>query len=150
MKKNISLKLISKRYEVDHPPAAVSADTEPQLIELFTEATLTDEDGRITISYSEDEQSGMEGSLTSIIFDASQPDTLTMYRSGPAGTTMVFQPGLRHKCVYNTPVMPFTMTLYTYSLENRLMKDGTILISYITELAGSGYARTELRLEIHT
>ncbi len=154
MSKDITLKLVSTRYESDRstrsgPITPQSESAEPQRIELMTEATLTDEGDEVRISYNEGEMSGMEGSVTTLIFHKSKPDTLTMHRSGIAGTTMVFSPGMRHNCVYNTPVMPFKMTLYTRTLVNRLMEDGTLDIDYVTDLAGSGLARTFLQLTIY-
>lgn len=154
MKKDITLKLVSTRYESDRttanrPITADSESAEPQRIELMTEATLTDDGDEVRISYNEGEMSGMEGSVTTLIFHKSQPDTLTMYRSGIAGTTMVFSPGMRHNCVYNTPVMPFKMSLYTRTLINHLLDEGTLDIDYVTDLAGSGLARTFLQLTIY-
>ena len=153
MKKDITLRLVSTRFETDRPrtPAITpdSESAEPQRIELFTEATWVEDGDEIKISYNEGEASGMEGSVTTLIFHKNQRDTLTMFRSGIAGTTMVFSPGMRHSCVYNTPVIPFKMTLYTRTIVNRLPEDGTLEIDYVTDLAGSGRARTYLQMTVY-
>ncbi len=153
MKKDITLKLVSTRFESDNPKtAAITPDSEsaePQRIEMFTEAVWQEEGNEVKISYNEGEESGMEGSVTSLIFDKNCRDTLTMFRTGLAGTTMVFSPGMRHNCVYNTSVIPFKMVLYTRTLVNRLPEDGTLEIDYVTDLAGSGRARTYLQMTVY-
>ena len=153
MKKDITLKLVSTRFESDKPQAAAitpeSQSAEPQRIELFTEAVWQEDGDQVKISYNEGEASGMEGSVTSLIFDKSKRDTLTLFRTGLAGTTMVFSPGVRHNCVYNTSVIPFKMTLYTRTLINNLTEDGTLEIDYVTDLAGSGRARTYLQMTVY-
>ena len=151
MKKNITLKMVSTRYEMDVTTArgkTIEADTEPQVIELFTEAVMSIEDGKVDICYDESATSSMEGSTTHLIFELSRPDTLTMYRAGTAGTTMVFSPGLRHTCTYHTPVMPFKMELVTRTLINDLLSGGTLDIDYTTALASSGHARTFMQVTI--
>lgn len=153
MKKDITLKLVSTRFESDKPQAAPitpdSQSAEPQRIEMFTEAVWQEFGSEIKISYNEGEGSGMEGSVTSLIFDKNKRDSLTMFRTGLAGTTMVFSPGTRHNCVYNTSVIPFKMVLYTRTLINRLPEDGTLEIDYVTDIAGSGRARTYLQMTIY-
>ena len=151
MKKDITLKMVSTRYEVDAATSRgkkIEVDTEPQVIELFTEATMEIKDGKVDICYDESATSGMEGSTTHLIFELEKPDTLTMYRAGTAGTTMVFSPGLRHTCTYHTPVMPFKMELVTRTLVNNLLTDGTLDIDYTTALASSGHARTFMQVTI--
>ena len=151
MKKDITLKMVSTRYEVDAATARgkkIEVDTEPQVIELFTEATMEIKDGKVDICYDESVTSGMEGSTTHLIFELEKPDTLTMYRAGTAGTTMIFSPGLRHTCTYHTPVMPFKMELVTRTLVNNLLTDGTLDIDYTTALASSGHARTFMQVTI--
>ncbi len=153
MKKDITLKLVSTRFETDGQRTGNitqdSESAEPQRIELFTEAVWEESDDEIKISYDEGEDSGMEGSVTSLIFDKNRRDTLTLFRTGLAGTTMVFSPGVRHNCVYNTSVIPFKMVLYTRTLINRLPEDGTLEIDYVTDLAGSGRARTYLQMTVY-
>ncbi|MBQ9080411.1 MAG: DUF1934 domain-containing protein [Clostridia bacterium] len=151
MKKDITLKMISTRYEVDAATAKITKfekDAEPQRIEMFTEAVMTVDGDKIDICYDESELSGLEGSSTHLIFDKTKPDTLTMFRDGEAATTMVFSPGLHHTCTYHTPIMPFRMELFTRTIINRLHIDGTLELDYITELAGSGHARTFMNVTI--
>ena len=151
MKKDITLKMVSTRYEVDAATSRgkkIEVDTEPQVIELFTEATMEIKDGKVDICYDESATSGMDGSTTHLIFELEKPDTLTMYRAGTAGPTMIFSPGLRHTCTYHTPVMPFKMELVTRTLVNNLLTDGTLDIDYTTALASSGHARTFMQVTI--
>lgn len=151
MEKKIELVLLSRRYEADTEAmlAGAAADVEPQELKIVTEATMKAEPGRVEIVYDEGEMTGLEGNSTHLIFDPDEPDTFTMQRTGPASTTMVFVPGMRHVCKYRTPVMPFELMLTTHSLCNRLLDDGYLELDYTTELGRTSHARTFLRIEIN-
>lgn len=169
MEKNVLLRLVSTRYETgdavdlftggsvrvcedtDDTEGGISAlgeSAEPQTVELVTEAVMKSAGGRTELSYDESELSGLEGTETRLVFDAAQPDVVTMMRSGSVGVTMIFCPGLRHSCRYSNPLIPFDMTLMTHSLDNRLLTDGILELDYTTELPGSNQARTRLSLSL--
>ena len=76
---------------------------EGEALEINTDATLTEEDGRMEFSYDESEITGMAGSKTAISFAEDNPSLVTMIRSGSVSTSLVFEQGKRHHCVYKTP-----------------------------------------------
>lgn len=150
MKKKIDLKIISRRYDADTEAMRriPETDTEPDEMRIYTSAVLTTTADRVEIAYNEGELTGMDDSRTQLFFNPAEPDVFTMQRSGPATTTMVFIPGMRHVCKYRTPVMPFELVLTTHTLDNRLLDAGWVEIDYTTELGRTSHARTLLRIEI--
>lgn len=147
MKKEITLKLTSERYEIN-AQTTPGAPVEPERLELVTDAVFSEKSGRIEIKYSESELSGLGDTETLLIFERDQTDALTMIRRGNVDVTMVFTPGLRHLCVYKTQILPIEIVVTTKSLKNRLTEDGSLELDYTSELAGVSLARTMIRIEI--
>ena len=129
--KDIRLKIHSELYEVE---ASLFNDSnnideffegdevsaEPEIMEINSMGTMTDDGERISISYEESEATGMMGSTTTVSFLKSAPHIITMARSGAVSATLVFEEGKRHHCVYNTPIMPFEVCVHTMKVENNL------------------------------
>ena len=58
---------------------------------------------------------GLDGTLKSTIkFTENQVELL---RNGPASTRMVFQPGKEHMVIYQTPMGPLAISVYTEDME---------------------------------
>ena len=107
-------------------------------LEILTEGSLfVSKDGRVTLSYTETELSGMEGAKTSVVFDKGTEGLVTMMRSGPVNTALVFEAGNRHICVYQTPYMPFELCVHTLKVENHLLSEGKLYLDYIIEFRGA-------------
>lgn len=92
---------------------------------------------RVSLSYKEPEDSGMGDSDTQLSFQKSEPGTLTLLRSGEVRAALVFEQGVRHHCNYVTPFMPFEVCIYARRVENQLLTDGELYISYIVEIRGA-------------
>ncbi len=107
-------------------------------LEILTEGSLfISKDGRVTLSYTETELSGMEGAKTSVVFDKANDALVTMMRSGPVNTALVFEENNRHICVYQTPYMPFELCVHTLKVENHLLTEGKLYLDYIIEFRGA-------------
>lgn len=132
--------------ELSTPPE----DDDGMLMEIRTQGTLTRaEDGRISLSYDETELTGMEGSTTTVSFSEDAPDVITMLRYGSVSTTLVFEQGQRHICVYETPIMPFEICIYARSVRNSLtMNGGSITLDYLIEIHGAKAERTFFSLDV--
>ena len=119
------------------------ADVEPEIdedepLEILTEGSLyVSKDGRVTLSYTETELSGMEGAKTNVVFDQKTDGLVTMMRSGPVNTALVFEEGSRHICVYQTPYMPFELCVHTLKVDNHLLDEGRLYLDYIIEFRGA-------------
>ena len=123
-------------------------DDEPQTTEMYSDARLRLTDDMFSLSYEESELTGMEGSSSQISFLYSQPELVTMLRSGSVSTALVFEPGKRHFCTYKTPYMPFEVCVHTLKIDNRLLPKGTLDLDYVIEIRGAQAERCRMHLEI--
>lgn len=121
---------------------------EPVILEMTTEGTLHDNDGRIEIRYNESELSGMEGAKTLVTFYRADPLFLTMTRGGTVSTALTFEPGKRYICSYQTPIMPFEVCVHTISVKNTFDEDGQIKLDYVIEIRGAQAEHCRLTLQI--
>ena len=121
---------------------------EDDLIEIYTEGRLRTTAERVSLTYEETEITGMEGSKTVVSFLKSQPDLVTMSRTGAVNTALVFEPKKRHICSYNTPYMPFELCVRTIAMDNRLESDGEFNLEYIIEIRGATAEHNTLSLKI--
>lgn len=117
-------------------------------IEMTVEASYHDDGDRVCIRYRESELSGMEGSVTSVSFRKSEPTLISMLRDGSVKTALVFEPAVRHLCVYQTQIMPFEVCIYTRSVKNRIEKDGTLEMDYTVELRGAQAEHTAFSMRV--
>ncbi len=121
---------------------------EPERSEFFAEGKLVETAERVEIVYEESVATGMEGSVTTIGFAKEEPDLVTMFRQGLVSTAFVFEKGVRHICVYNTPFSAFELCVQAINVRNRLTTDGTIELAYITELHGARAERCKMTIRV--
>ncbi|MBE6576938.1 MAG: DUF1934 domain-containing protein [Ruminococcaceae bacterium] len=161
MQKEIRIHIISENYEVEASlfgldgddelltDDEISAMLEPEKTEIKTFGTLTlTDDGRAEVAYEETEASGMEGSKTAVSFDTANPEIVTMTRTGMVSTTLVFEKGKRHHCVYNTPYMPFEVCVKSVNVNNTILQAGTLELDYFVEIRGAKAERTKFFMKI--
>ena len=98
----------------------------PEPTEMLMEGKLLVADHRVELVYAESELTGMQGSLTAIGFEPSNPDLVSMVRTGPVRTAMTFEEGKRHICLYNTPFSEFEVCVRTIKVNNRLLEENTL------------------------
>lgn len=157
-KKDIRIKIHSELYEidaslfdddVDTDNIPMSADApEPEILDINSLGTYADDGERISISYDESEATGMSGSTTTVTFLKSDPSVVSMIRSGTVSTTLVFEQGKRHHCMYKTPFMPFEICVRTIKVENSIIISGNLLLDYIIEIRGAKAERTRFSFQI--
>ena len=124
-------------------------DEGPQSMEMYSDARLRLTDDMFSLSYEESELTGMEGSSSQLSFMRSQPELVTMLRSGSVSTALVFEPNKRHFCTYKTPFMPFEVCVHTLRIDNKLLSEAATLdLDYIVEIRGAQAERCRLHLEI--
>lgn len=98
---------------------------DPDGTELITEGTMTiSEDGTITLEYPETELTGMAGTTTRFTL---QGGTVTLTRSGTVNSQMIFQQGVLHSSLYETPFGTLTVDISTSRLAHRLNEHGGLL-----------------------
>ncbi len=118
------------------------------VIEMSTHGKLTDDGERISVSYVESEEDGMEDSVTTVTFLKSQPEVVTMMRNGTVSTTLLFEEGKRYHCMYQTPFMPFEVCVHTIDVNNELLSGGTLKLNYIVEIRGARAEHTKFDMRL--
>ena len=159
IKKDVRIKIHSELYEVDaslfstddidFDDLPISEESpEPEILDINTLGTYTDDGERISISYNESEATGMEGSTTTVTFLKADPTIVSMIRQGLVSTTLVFESEKRHHCLYKTPFMPFEICVRTIKVSNFLLGIGTLSIDYVVEIRGAKAERTKFSMQI--
>ena len=161
MLKKVRVQIITDRYEVKGsfynntieavPPEAVAPPRlqgEDEHMEMTVEARYHDDGTRVCISYKESEISGMEGSTTSVSFQKNEPETLSMLRDGTVKTALLFEQGKRHLCIYQTPIMPFEVCVYTRTVRNAIEREGVLEMDYTVEIRGAQAERTRFLMRV--
>ena len=93
-------------------------------IETMTPAQYYMKNGKHYIVYDEI-LDGLEGSLKSTIkFTEKQVELI---RNGAASARMLFQPGQEHMVIYQTPMRPLSISLYTEDMEISVEEEKIIL-----------------------
>ncbi|MBO5313040.1 MAG: DUF1934 domain-containing protein [Clostridia bacterium] len=100
-----------------------------------------------TLRY-EEENENMGNTFTEVRFNSERLNELSLVRTGEVESFMTFEEGKRHICVYETGIMPFEICIFTRSLDNRLLTEGTLNIKYIVEIKGACAQQTEFKMEI--
>ena len=100
-----------------------------------------------TLTY-EEETEGMGGVYTEVKFDTGKPKEISISRTGAVEAFMYFEKGKRHVCVYNTGIMPFEICIYAKDVDNRLLTDGVLEITYLIEIKGACAQKTIMKMEI--
>ena len=158
-KKDIRIFIDSERYEIEMSLFSEGDElialsdgeehSEPETMQIRTLGSLgVYDDGRVEIAYDETELTGLEGSRTCVSFDSGNIGTVTMLRTGAVSTTLVFEKGKRHHCVYSTPYMPFEVCVRTLDVKNELAQKGTLFIDYIVEIRGARAERTRFSMTV--
>ena len=166
MTKDIKMKIISRRYDVEDSLFSkivveqneneieediffddLSFDEE-EIIEINTEGTMKIDGTQVSLVYEESEITGMEGSSTVISFDSDNSGFVSMIREGAVSTTLLFERGKRHHCVYNTPIMPFEICVKTLTVENEILTSGRMKLDYIIEIRGAKAERNKFEMSV--
>ncbi len=124
------------------------AESGPDEMELVTSGTLKrDSRGGLTISYQESELTGLEGTTTKVHVDGGR---VTLLREGSINSQMVFEEGMRHLSMYETPYGALSIGINTKRMRSTLGESGGDLeIDYAIEidnlLAGQNLFRMNVK-----
>ena len=118
--------------------------------EIMMEGRLIQTTHRVELTYEESELTGMEGSKTKIGFDRACPELISMLRSGPVNTALIFEPLKRHVCVYNTPFSSFEVCVHTLRVENFLLERGELFVDYLIEIHGARTERCKMMIRLRS
>lgn len=102
----------------------------------------------LAISYTEGD--GMDHTETVILYEKRKKNCVSIYRTGDVISTLVCQEGRRHFSVYQTPVMPFEVAVYTKKCEGGFTweRGGSLELDYAIELRGTDLQRTIMTVDV--
>lgn len=121
---------------------------EPDVIELVTEGVMEQRDGGWDISYQESELTGLAGVTTTFQI---QPGKITLSRTGPLRSQMVFQEGLFHESLYEMQFGAMMVTVCASRVSYDITPaGGTVDIVYGIEIEQSAIGVVDYHLEIQT
>ena len=122
----------------------------PEPTEMLMEGKLLVAGHRVELVYAESELTGMQGSVTAIGFEPSNPDLVSMVRTGPVRTAMTFEEGKRHICLYNTPFSEFEVCVRTLKVNNRLLEENKLELDYLIEIHGAQAEHCKMTVTIRS
>lgn len=120
------------------------------IIETVTDGSIRVERDAFTVSYKEHEKMGFSNSTTSLSFNPSSPNVITMIRTGDASSAMLFDPSAnRQICSYDTGIMPIELAVNTKNVRNSLTESGgSIFLEYTVEMRGIKTQHTQMEFKV--
>lgn len=99
-----------------------TVDGESDTIEVITNGNFTDEDGVITITYPEysDEDPNIKTDTTVVLSD----NKLTIERNGEMSSRLILEKGVRHQCLYDTPMGQLIIGVFTDQITSSFDEHG--------------------------
>ena len=139
MKKKAMLSILGRQFYHDQ---------EPETMELVTEGSMEFRDGSWNISYQESDLTGLQGVTTTFRVE---PDKVTLIRTGPLRSTMVFQVGQSHDSLYEMDFGALMLTVTTRHLFYDILPEGGCIdLVYDIEIENSEGGQVEYHLDIRT
>ena len=121
---------------------------DPDGTELMTEGVLETTEEGLRFGYQESQLTGMEGTTTT--FEVKGPRVI-LTRRGTVNSQMVFETGVQHTSLYETPYGELTVDISTQKLENALSQaGGTLEIRYSIAIEHTVTGRNCFRITVKT
>ncbi|MBQ9680660.1 MAG: DUF1934 domain-containing protein [Ruminococcus sp.] len=106
-----------------------TVDGEKDKIEVITEGDMTVTDGKIVITYPEYTQDTPAQKTDTTV--AYENGVLSIDRQGEMSSHLILEQGVRHECLYNTPMGQMFIGIFTDSIKTDLDENGgTINAAY--------------------
>ena len=137
MKKAVMLSICGKQSYMDQ---------EPEVIELVTEGTIEQIGSGWEIVYQESDLTGLAGVTTSFLME---PGKITLTRTGPLKSQMVFQEGVTHDSLYKMEFGALLLTVCAKKIQFDISEaGGTVDLSYHIEIEHSNAGLIDYHLQI--
>lgn len=123
---------------------------------MVTEGKLRTRGSLYEISYEESVETGLDGSLTTLVFSLKRPEVLSLTRTGIAKMTLSFEEGRHHIGSYHFGALQALLSSdsslpiasYARRVDNRIAEEGALHLDYIVEVRGMDTQRTVFDLSL--
>ncbi|MBR6045066.1 MAG: DUF1934 domain-containing protein [Ruminococcus sp.] len=137
MKKNVSIKLVSRQNDGEHS----------EQVELLTEGMFRFGKESYEISYRESEATGFEGAVTKL--SVTGGDKVVMTRTAPADSSLIIELGKKHHCHYGTPFGSFMVGVSAKEISSQITEEGGRLgFSYVIDVNSSYVGDFEIDIAV--
>ena len=121
-------------------------EQDPETIELVTEGTLETYKDGWKLVYEESDLTGLAGVTTTFLV---QPSVVTLTRTGPLNSCMVFREGIPHESLYEMEFGALLMAVCANKVEYQLSENGgTVDLLYTIEIEQSMAGLVDYHLDI--
>lgn len=125
-----------------------TVDGEKDKIEVITEGSLTCEDDRIVIVYPE-YNNAADPSKRSDTTVTLTDGILTIQRDGEMSSDLVLEKGVRHECLYRTPMGQLFIGIFTDNLKADISEHGGIIeASYQLDFNSAAVSYNEIYISV--
>ncbi len=135
----------------DDLPHAHCASEESGACTLFSEGTLSLQDGLLHLTYIEtiEEEEGAAPTKVSLVFPKGSSSHITVSRSGDMNTVFTVEPNVRQYSTYDTPFGQVDLCVIGRKIENNMEETGgTLALDYAVELRGMITQRTKMTIRV--
>ena len=137
MRKEVILRIGGKQHYQDQ---------EPDTVELVTDGFMDFVDGAWEVTYEESELTGLAGVTTTFRVE---PGTITLTRTGPLNSQMVFREGQFHESLYEMEFGALMLTVCASKVSFDITENGgTIDLTYAIEIEQSAAGLIDYHLDI--
>ena len=121
-------------------------DLEPDGTELMTEGILEVTEDGLRIAYDETELTGMEGTTTTFRI---RKNRVILLRTGTTNSQMVFEEGVQHTSLYESPFGELAMDIQTSYLRHNLTARGGVMeIRYSIAVEHALTGRNQFKIRV--
>ncbi len=116
-------------------------------VELVTDGSFWCEDGAYHIRYTETEMSGVPGAVTEMIVYSD--DLVSVTRTGPASSQLIFEKGVRHNCPYDLGLGEMNVAVSQVEIDTDISPaGGHVDLNYSIEINNIIVGENEFRIKI--
>ena len=120
---------------------------ETDTVELMTDGTLAQRNGRYYISYEESSETGMEGTRTLLKIEGEERVTLSRY--GARRGQLIIEKGRRHLCNYDTGYGSMMIGIFSNEITSSLTDEGgEVYFQYSLDINSSLASENEVLINI--
>lgn len=122
-----------------------SVDGTTDSVEFETYGTMTEKNGCTYLYYKENSDIGAQEVNTVLKV---KDDIVTIIRTGDLNGRLVFEKGSRHECLYPTIYGNTRIGVFSQTVKNELIKNGSITLCYTLDINGQCISKNRVEINV--